>query len=74
MSPSVYLRFLNRKEQREAEEAARKAIVRRNQFRGLRRQFERLLPNSRAQLILLAVSFAMGLYAYMKANSEYPVR
>lgn len=68
--------------QREAEEAARKAIIaargRGRDNRGvggpIRRQLGRLWrqPNSRAQLILLAVSVAVGLYAYISSSADYP--
>ncbi|KAF6214994.1 hypothetical protein GE061_009742 [Apolygus lucorum] len=67
-------RIKKEKKLQDAEDAARKAVIRRNQFRGLRRQIERFVPNGRAQLFILAVSFAMGLYAYLKANTDYPIR
>ncbi|KAL1124390.1 hypothetical protein AAG570_001019 [Ranatra chinensis] len=59
------------REQRKAEEAVRLA-KRRHREVGLKWQIQRYLPTSRTQLILIAMSVALGLYTYLRGDSDHP--
>lgn len=70
----VQERTRREKEMRERDEAAARA--RRRAAKGertLRGQIERYIPSSRARLFIIAVSIAVGIYAYLRGESN-PVR
>ncbi|XP_014259588.1 TBC1 domain family member 20 [Cimex lectularius] len=65
-------------EERKAEEEARHKRLAKHRGHIFPRRFEayfqRLLPNSRAQFVLLAVTVAMGIFAYLKGDVNPHVR
>ncbi|KAK9510789.1 hypothetical protein O3M35_005501 [Rhynocoris fuscipes] len=76
----VRQRIQKEKEERERleKEARRSAADRKKAVarRSFRSHLERLVPRSKTQLVLLAFSIAVGIYAYLRGegNGVYPVR